>query len=464
MATRHLASEEDLTERDPDRSGGLLYWLIALATALVSLTGMGSILGDHTRSPVWMLFGAALICFGAPAALALWLRRLAAPSGRSPRLATLLLAFNGLLLVVLVWLAGERTANALRARGDFWVVLAADVFDLGSDSALRRAGTSATRWLAEAIPTHARREPELGRRAAGQSTGSAELGHDQALPAKPAPAGEAETRDENLDESPREQGASTGVTSPGSEEHGTQTTGHPSTLEPGATRVEFERHGRAILVPVRLHGPGLHVDVQMLFDTGATLTTVDSRTLANLGLYVSASDPTLTLQTASGAAQRTITVIEGAEIGGARVDGGLAVAVCDECSDGDVVGLLGLNYARHFRVTVDHGAGELQLERKSPGPDQLYDIRPFVRLTDIKGVQRGEELKIQLWLENRSPRTLRDVQLSAEAGGTPPVRLAQHLAEVAPGRVRVEIAGHVPTSANGFRVEVDRASWSPHGR
>lgn len=453
MSRRDLDSRQPLSAwqgDDEQRPAGSLRWFLALGVTLVAFTAAGSLLGELSSSSWFMLLGTATVSLVLPLALTLWLRQLVGPNRPSPRLASLLLISNLVVCLVLFGLAGERTSHGLRQRGNWWVTLVADAVDLSADSVFRRAGERMTRWLAEKVsptgaPSASRdRSTEAARRAARSSADPVERPSDTEGTHE-APLAERPGADS---EDPPQQGdsaADEGSVAPQPE------------APAGVTRIDFERHGRAIVVPVRLYGPRMHRDVKMLFDTGATLSTIDSRTLADLGLYVTSSDPTIDLQTANGSARRTITVIEGAAIYGAQVLGGLAVALCDECGGEDIIGLLGLNFARHFRVTVDHSAGVLQLERKVPPPDRLYDIRPFVQLTDIKGVQRGQQLSISLWLENRSPRPLRDVRLLAQSGDE---SLVRDVAEVGPGRIKLEMRGRVSEHADGFRVEVQRASWA----
>ncbi|MBK8480893.1 MAG: clan AA aspartic protease [Proteobacteria bacterium] len=227
-----------------------------------------------------------------------------------------------------------------------------------------------------------------------------------------------------------------------------------------AVQVQFEHRGGAMLVPVVLAGPELRFEAKLLFDTGASLTTIDHATLGRLGLYVTAADPTVTVQTANGRVARTISVIDGLAVGAARVTGGLTVAICDACAQGDMVGLLGTNFTRHFRVAIDHEAGLLVLSPRPAPADRLDDIRPFISLTDVKGVQRGEALAVKLTVRNRSPRELRGVRVRAEPDGRAEGAFAGTVNVVPPrGEAALELVGSLVAPISHFEMHVDAATW-----
>lgn len=227
-----------------------------------------------------------------------------------------------------------------------------------------------------------------------------------------------------------------------------------------AVHVLFERRGGAMLVPVTVAGPELQVEAKLLFDTGASLTTIDLATLGRLGLYITAADPTVTVQTANGRVDRTVTVIDSLAIGAARVSGGLTVAICDACAHQDVVGLLGTNFTRHFRVAIDHEAGLLVLSPRPAPADRLDDIRPFVSLTEIQGVQRGESLAVTLAVLNRSPRELRGVRVRAAPDGRAEAGFTGTVNAVPPrGQAALQLVGALAAPMRRFELRLEAASW-----
>jgi|GEM_PF-3446170 hypothetical protein len=221
----------------------------------------------------------------------------------------------------------------------------------------------------------------------------------------------------------------------------------------------FERRGSAIIVPVQLGNGRDTIDVKMIFDTGATLTTIDSATMESLGLVTADSTPTISVHTANGKATRQILTVDEISIGAARVRGGLTVALCEPCAQGDVVGLLGLNYSRHFRVILDTDAGKLKLKRKLPSPGHLADIRPFISFKDINGIRRGKKLEVSLTLENKSDRALEEAVVAVIWEKK---RYYQNAGFISPNTSKdVSIKAKLDDSRKGtaFKVELHQARW-----
>ncbi|MBK6846711.1 MAG: retropepsin-like domain-containing protein [Proteobacteria bacterium] len=231
-----------------------------------------------------------------------------------------------------------------------------------------------------------------------------------------------------------------------------------------SVRIKIEQRGDAIVVPVQLSGPRGALAAKLVFDTGATFTTLDAATLRRLGVAPSpvASDT----DTAGGRVRRSLAVIEGAAIGAARVAGGLTVGVCEGCGGAGAVGLLGLNFTRHFVVTLDAQQGELLLQPRAERTlAALSEIEPFVAFVETRTAREDGKLVISFSVENRSPRLLRDLVVGAELQGArgasftgpPQVRIA---AVPAGGRVAARIEAPLAGSADEVAtLELRRAAW-----
>ena len=133
----------------------------------------------------------------------------------------------------------------------------------------------------------------------------------------------------------------------------------PPSSRPGA--VHFSTRDGAIVVPTLIRSRHATIQTPLLFDTGATFTTLNSKLLQQLKLAVSDEDPQTTMQTAAGPVTRGLKIVEQIAVGDATVAGGLTVSQCDDCSRSGVGGLLGLNFSRHFRVTIDHQGSQAHL-------------------------------------------------------------------------------------------------------
>lgn len=149
--------------------------------------------------------------------------------------------------------------------------------------------------------------------------------------------------------------------------------------------IPFSAAGNAILMNVELRGPAGRVALPYLFDTGASFTTVNTKTAEKLGLDVPASAPTLQFNTASGPRESRMVYLPALRLGDTVLEG-LLVSVCDGCVNERTEGLLGLNVMREFFVQMDYQAERMHLiPRQHEGrPNRAYDIGPTVKL-DVEG-------------------------------------------------------------------------------
>ena len=85
--------------------------------------------------------------------------------------------------------------------------------------------------------------------------------------------------------------------------------GHEALMEGEELLISFQREGSAVVVPVWFSGPSGTAKVKMIFDTGATLTTLNRATLRSLGLVEDPSAPTVISHTANGTVRRRLTVV-----------------------------------------------------------------------------------------------------------------------------------------------------------
>jgi predicted aspartyl protease len=130
-----------------------------------------------------------------------------------------------------------------------------------------------------------------------------------------------------------------------------------ATVSEGVTRIAFAP-GRSINLTVKINGRPMW----LLLDTGATRTAISPTALFGLG--VSYRDaPRVQVRGFTGTATGYIVTLESVEVGGARV-GPLRVLSHDiQLSDGRV-GVLGMDFLNHFRVTIDNARGVVELVPK----------------------------------------------------------------------------------------------------
>jgi hypothetical protein len=180
-----------------------------------------------------------------------------------------------------------------------------------------------------------------------------------------------------------------------------------------AASLEYHGEAHALRIPVVFEGPNGEVAVPwMVFDTGATLTTLDTATLSRLGISVPADAPEVTLHAATGEHRARLVLVDAATVGGYRVDG-VTVAVCDTCAAGEARGLLGLNVSGQFRVTLDPDERRLLLRPQENAADRKLDLdawlAPAATLRD--GWNGGEAL---VRVANRARRHVDEVVLGIE--------------------------------------------------
>ena len=133
------------------------------------------------------------------------------------------------------------------------------------------------------------------------------------------------------------------------------TSGSPEASK--ATRITFTP-GKPIMVTARVNGSG---SVQLMLDTGASVTVINPRILAGMGI---GSSQALrgSVKGATGSADVLFVPIQSIEVGSAR-SGPLRIAAHDvDLSQGD--GLLGRDFLDQFTVTIDSAAGIVTIAAK----------------------------------------------------------------------------------------------------
>ncbi|NVB38363.1 retroviral-like aspartic protease family protein [Pseudenhygromyxa sp. WMMC2535] len=146
--------------------------------------------------------------------------------------------------------------------------------------------------------------------------------------------------------------------------------------------VPFSDEGAAIFLSVELEGyAGSSASFDYLFDTGASYTTITSKTAAALGIDVPEDAPTLEFNTASGLRESRMVHLPALRLGDVRIPG-LLVSVCDSCATDRTAGLLGLNVMREFLVEMDYQGDHMRLiPRIHEGrPNRAYDIEPVLTM------------------------------------------------------------------------------------
>ncbi|MEC8381115.1 MAG: retropepsin-like aspartic protease [Myxococcota bacterium] len=158
-------------------------------------------------------------------------------------------------------------------------------------------------------------------------------------------------------------------------------------LAQDAVVLPVESHGSTISLPLTIKD----TEIWLLFDTGASLTTLNEETLIELGVDIPDDAPVVQLRTANGIRESRLVMLSDVWLGGLYV-GHVTVAVCEPCADEQTKGLLGLNVSSRFLVTVDSEREELILQPGQEVPNMTSEIKPWV---DI-------DATVRQWLDGRT--------------------------------------------------------------
>lgn len=224
----------------------------------------------------------------------------------------------------------------------------------------------------------------------------------------------------------------------------------------GRVVLPYEGGGRSMRVPVTFLGPGSQLTHTMLFDTGATLTTLSTAALAELGLPLPPDAPVVTLQTANGQVDAPLVLLDGVSLGAELVDWA-TIAVCDACAEGGVAGLLGLNVTGLFQIALDHEEQEIDMTRRGRRMDRYSDVVHWVEIDSSAKVWTDGRIEVEVTAENlaRAPLEALSIEVAC-AGGSFAVDL-----DAVPGNAARTTTVSLPrgTDCREYRVMLREGRW-----
>ena len=103
------------------------------------------------------------------------------------------------------------------------------------------------------------------------------------------------------------------------------------------------------------------VSVPLMLDTGATYTVLTRQTASDLGITSLARLPTHSFLTPGGPISSPVTTLKSIRVGTVEAQN---VAVAIDAEEHLPLGLLGMTFMRHFKVTVDQAQGQVKFERR----------------------------------------------------------------------------------------------------
>jgi clan AA aspartic protease (TIGR02281 family) len=230
----------------------------------------------------------------------------------------------------------------------------------------------------------------------------------------------------------------------------------PTAVSSGDEVVLPAEGGRGSLnIPVTVENGRRSAEVRMIFDTGATLTTLDRSTLRKIGVRVPDDAPKMMVHTAAGPRETRVVLIERVWIGGYEVEG-VTISVCDACATGDAVGLLGMNVSERFLVTVDGARDEVKLSPRDGATNRGSDVGPWIDLDAEATRWPDGRTEVILEAENTSQRWIERLTIAIQCDET---RYAD-IRGIGPGQVgQVEVSVAPGTNCESFQVSIDSAEW-----
>lgn len=224
-------------------------------------------------------------------------------------------------------------------------------------------------------------------------------------------------------------------------------------IQPTDLVLDYTLDGGSIIVPVTFEGPRGRVELPMIFDTGATLTTLNQESLSALGLVVAPDAPEITTHTAAGLRTSRLTLAPGVVVGGARVEP-VSISLCEPCAAGEARGLLGMNVSGRFLMTIDTLQERLILRPRVGG--ETKDVSAWVGL-DASAVQNASGVvEVTLQVQNRAARDIARVsaKITCEREYFGEVR------DIGAGQEASNLVT-LPTGADcaSYTIEVDEAEW-----
>lgn len=225
---------------------------------------------------------------------------------------------------------------------------------------------------------------------------------------------------------------------------------------PEPVRIPYLGDANSLRIKAHVDGPESGERFTLLFDTGATLTTLNSESLDAIGLPVPPDAPRVTLQTANGKLEADLVLVDAIWLGDSPVEW-VTVAVCDSCANPPSVGLLGLNVSQRFQVALDHNRREISVERRGSGDDRSLDIRNWLRIRSQVTEHRDGRIEVDLKGFNNARQEIRSAVIRLECSGQSFAIQLDAIPPLGEASVQVELPREADCSEQ--ELELTRAYW-----
>lgn len=228
--------------------------------------------------------------------------------------------------------------------------------------------------------------------------------------------------------------------------------------EPESARIILPVHGQGhtLKVDVGFGGPKGRRDASVLFDTGATFTTLDRQALLALGVPIPADAPTARFQTANGEMESPMVLLDHVWLGDTRIDQ-VTVAVCEACSQNGSAGLLGLNVTGQFQTTFDPELQEVVLMPREDTGNRHLDIAHWLKIEGTAHTWPTGRVEVDVKVRNNAVHEVAQAVVEVECEAS---SFAVQLDGIPSGEersTRVELPRR--TSCSGYKLILRSARW-----
>ncbi|MEE2674408.1 MAG: aspartyl protease family protein [Myxococcota bacterium] len=184
----------------------------------------------------------------------------------------------------------------------------------------------------------------------------------------------------------------------------------------GDVVVPYEGRGEHMQVAAFFDGPRYGEEFSMIFDTGATYTTLNRSALELLEIEVPRDAPIAILRTASGEIEAPLVMVDAIWLGDAVVEW-VTVAVCEPCATDEVSGLLGLNVSGQFQVALDHDHHQVELSALDSAEDRKLDVSRWLTLGSRVLHWQDGRVEVEVTGENTAQVAIREFSVEIACPG-----------------------------------------------
>ena len=184
----------------------------------------------------------------------------------------------------------------------------------------------------------------------------------------------------------------------------------------GHVVVPYQGRGESMKVAAFFDGARYGEEFSMIFDTGATYTTLNREALSLLEIEVPRDAPLAILRTANGEIEAPLVLVDAVWLGDAVVEW-VTVAVCEPCATDEVAGLLGLNVSGQFQVALDHDHHQIELRALDGQENRKLDVVQWLSLRSRLLRWQDGRLEVEVTGENRADVRIRQFSAQIDCPG-----------------------------------------------